>query len=98
MARYDLGLSDEEFGDLTYGLLEALVDRLREDQRKEYLRVGVVAAAVINSGFCRPEKPVKPTDFVPGLGDEGPDLSRMTPAEQEKYWLGQFAKKSITVK
>lgn len=99
MARFDLGLEDEEFGDLTYRQLDALVERLKERERKEYIRTGIVAAAVINFSYRPPEKPAKILDFVPDMQEEArPDLSKMTPAEAEKYWLGQFAKKNYTVK
>ena len=44
--------------------LHALHALYFERLQREELLVGIVAAAVTNSGFCRPEQPVSPEHFM----------------------------------
>lgn len=50
---------------MTPGLFDALHQRKKLVDKAEYLRAGIVASAVVNSGMCRPEEPVEPQDFMP---------------------------------
>lgn len=90
-ARYDLRLSDDEFGGLSYAQLEVLVDRYKEDQRRQFLHSGIVASAIINMLRAPDSKPVKPTDFVPDLSDTKNDLSKMSGEEVERHFLAMFS-------
>lgn len=89
-----MGLSDEEFGDLTYALFEALLKRKEEEDRKKFIHTGIIAAATINfSGNIT--DPVDPMDFVPGQQKEI-DLSKMTPEQQAEHVHTLFNKKNYT--
>ena len=65
VARYDLGLSDREFGELTSVEFEALLDRRTEERNRAQLNAGIVAAAICNAFRGQDSKPVSPIDFVP---------------------------------
>lgn len=98
MARFDLQLTEEEFGELTPGLFEALVTRKQAADKADYARAGIVAAAVINHSMSPPEKAVHPLDFVPGESKkdrEAFDLSSMTPEAQAKAVKGMFTRKKF---
>lgn len=66
-----MGLNDDEFGGLTLGLLDALLNRQVEREKREYLRAGIVAAAIYNANPFRGKnsKAVSPLDFVPSFGE-----------------------------
>lgn len=49
MGRYDLGLSDEEFGRLTPERYEALLGRWRVKQRREDARAALIASILANA-------------------------------------------------
>ena len=93
MARYDLGISDTEFGELTPHLFDLLLQRKQAQDKQEYYRAGIIAAAVVNFSMGHPDKPVSPMDFVPGVKKKDFDLSTMTPEEQAKFVKGMFGKK-----
>jgi len=93
VARYDLGLSDDEFGSMTYALLDALVKRKEAQDRNDFLRSGNIAAAVINFSDRAPDRQVSPMDFVPQREEEKVDLRRMTPLEEAEYVMNQLFKK-----
>jgi hypothetical protein len=40
--------------------------RIRQEQKmqREELLVGILASSTVNSGFCRPERPVRPESFM----------------------------------
>lgn len=59
-----MGLSGNEWLDMTPRMLQALrKQRLVEMQRAEIL-TGIIASTVANFGMCRPEKALKPEDFM----------------------------------
>lgn len=63
-ARQELGLSDDEWLDMTPRQVQALRDvRFERDQREELL-VGIVAAAVANFGFRSPGCAMRPESFM----------------------------------
>jgi hypothetical protein len=65
MARYDLGLSNDEWLDMTPRMVAALYKRHDERLYREELLTGIVAATTANTSFCRPEHGhLKPTDFL----------------------------------
>lgn len=90
-------MGTEEFGRSSYAQIEALVDRYKEDQRRQFLQTGIIASAIINMLRAPDSKPVKATDFVPDLRDKK-DLSAMSPEEQREHWMSMFSNRVITVK
>jgi hypothetical protein len=64
MARIDLGLSDDEWLDMTPRQFAALRIRQMQKMQREELLVGILASSTVNSGFCRPDKPVSPESFM----------------------------------
>lgn len=99
IARFDLGLTDKEFGKLTLKKFEALLDRKMEADKRERLNFGIVAAMIYNCAPFADEKrePMKATDFVPGMRIEQ-DLSKMSPEEQKQYFMNMFTAKKMTKK
>lgn len=79
---------------MTYGLFEELVKRHQARERKEFIRTGILASAVINFSMSRPDDPVDVMDFVPG-GKEEKDLRNLSPQEQAEYVMNQMSKKRI---
>ena len=91
-------LSEEEFGELTPALFEALLDRKQTADKAEYARAGIIAAAVINHSMSPPEKAVHPLDFVPGESKKDRDatnLSELSPEAQAKAVKGMFTRKKF---
>jgi hypothetical protein len=84
---------------LTSAQFELLLDRKREDDRREFYRAGIVASAIYNTSMCRGEdyKPVNAWDFVPGgnpnAEEEKMDLTKMTPQQQAAHLKSIFSKK-----
>jgi hypothetical protein len=94
-----LGLSDEEFGALTPGLFDALLQRKKLADKAEYLRAGNIASAVINFSVGHPEEPVTPEMFLPkhlqeNAGKPGIDLTKAkSPEEVAKALKSMMSKK-----
>ena len=100
MARYDLGLTDDEVGGLTVLQYEALLSRKQENDNRLRLNAGFVAAAIYNAApFGDGErKAVSPLDFVPewqgrAQAEKVIDLREMTPEEQRDYLFSIFGKR-----
>jgi hypothetical protein len=93
IGRFDLRLGEKEFWSLTPKLFNLLLERKEAADRQEFLRSGIIAAAVVNFSMCHPDKPVSPTDFVPGYKKKNFDLRDMDPKEQAKYIRNMFSKK-----
>jgi hypothetical protein len=64
MARIDLGLSDDEWLDMTPRQFAALRIRHMQKMQREELLVGILASSTVNSGLCRPEKPIRAESFM----------------------------------
>ena len=62
-ARFHLGLSDEQFGEYTPLQVHLLLKRQGEQVEYQKKLVGLITAAVVNSGMRAPETPVSPDDF-----------------------------------
>lgn len=73
----------------------ALLKRKQAWEQQEFLRAGIVAAAVINA-LGASKQPVNPRDFVPTFGKEKKkeetnlDLSSMSPEEQKAHIVDQI--------
>jgi hypothetical protein len=97
IARIDFGLSEEDTGYLTSAMFDALGKQKRIAERQEWIRTGIVAAAVINFSMCHPDKPVAATEFVPDYGEKKAfNLMEMTPEEQTAYVKAEASKKTYT--
>lgn len=99
MCRYDFRLSDSETGRLTPALFHALLERKRAGEKQEFLRAGIVAAAVINFSMGHPDKPVTEADFVPDWlredkDKQAVDLTTLTAEQQAAYVINQFSKRT----
>jgi hypothetical protein len=91
-------LTEDEIGSLTPLLFFALLKRKQNADRQEYVRAGLVAAAVMNFSMGHPDKPVTELDFVPGWLKEQEvtpvfDLQQMSPEAQAAYVKKQFSKR-----
>lgn len=96
IAHYDFGLSDEEFGDLTPALFEALLDRKVAAEKKEFLQTGILAAAIINyAGRIHEGQPVNPLAFVPNHEEKVDDISKLPPDQQAAAVMKQMFKREV---
>lgn len=85
MATVDLGLSFEEFLGLQPGQLAAMASLERRRRRERDLMSAQIAAAVVNAGFCRPEKSVSAEDFLlRPIGASGEPTRQLTPKQHEE--------------
>ena len=64
MANHDLGLSDQEWLDMTPRQVHALRKRQLERLQREEVLVGIIAATAANFGFCRPKRPLRADSFM----------------------------------
>ena len=64
IGKYDLRLTSEEWLDSTPRMIHALRKRQLEQMQQEELRFAIVAANIVNSGFCHPEKAVSPERYM----------------------------------
>jgi hypothetical protein len=68
VARYDLGLSSEEFDDLSPKEFDALLERHKEHIKRDDYRAGLVAAMVLNAQRGKKDAKIwQPGDFFPDL-------------------------------
>lgn len=95
-------MPEDEIGRLTLRQFDALLERKTINDRRERLNTGIITAAIINSNGGHNGKAVSPLEFVPGLGKQeagdvagAPDLTTMTPNEQQNYLLAMFGKREI---
>jgi hypothetical protein len=65
VARYDLGLSKEEFYQLNPRQLDALIKRKEQEDADKQFLFAQLTSAVINFSMCHPTEPTKPADFMP---------------------------------
>lgn len=72
------------------------MNRKEEEERKQFLRTGVIASAIINFSMNRPEIPVSPSDFVPGIEKEEQDLSKMSAEAAAAHVMSTFSKRTIS--
>ena len=78
VARYDLGLTSEEFFRLTPRQYDALLKRREyETQQAEFL-FAQLTSYFINFSMCHPKDPTKPRDFMPSMwGNPEPPAKRV---------------------
>jgi hypothetical protein len=95
VARYDLGLPEDEVGRLTLAEYDALIKRKEAEDNRAQLNAGIVAAAVYNTMAGGIDgKAVMPHDFVPALkqAESVWDMRELTPEEQKAYIFRMFGK------
>jgi len=97
LARFDLGLSSEEFGDLSYAQFEALLDRKKRHDRVQWFHTATLAVTIGNTSGNL-EKPLKVEDFLPpDENDEAEvDLTKLSPEQQALHFMNMFSKKTVT--
>ena len=73
IARHDLGLSSEEWLEMTPRQVHALLKRQVVEWQREELLVGIIASTTANFSFCRPTEPLEAESFMrhPYPSDEG---------------------------
>lgn len=69
MARFDFGVADGEFRQLTFRQFTALHERWQQRERFWDLRAGVLASVTANFSMNKdPDRPpLEPSDFFPSL-------------------------------
>lgn len=99
MARYDLGVPENEVGRLNLLEYDALMKRKRQDDNRQRYNAGIVAAQIWNCApFGDDKRPAhSPLDYVPDWAhlaeaQRNGDLTKMTPQQQQAYMISMFAK------
>lgn len=81
-AGYDLGLVGGRFGETSLGQIKLLIERWEEEQKRQDLRAGVIAAAICNTAAAagngkvyqkRGGEKFKPADFFASLFTAEPE-------------------------
>ncbi len=96
MARFDLGLTEAEFGWITPRLMDALYRRNVQAKRLERFPFGVLASVFANFGFCAPKKPLRPEDF--GFGIEArraPMTTKLSVEDVAAQWRVFLAPRKV---
>ena len=87
VALVQLGLSKSEFFELTPRDYTALTDQHKFRTRHTELLTAIVAASIVNTGVCAPEKPLPFTHFMPSewakQAAKKPRKKRVTKGERE---------------
>jgi hypothetical protein len=84
---------------MTEGLLEALVDRMREERKHQMFLAGVIASQIVNMAGKQLEEGATlttPADFFKELKGEEIDLTKLTPEQQATRMINMFQKKTYT--
>lgn len=83
VARYDLGLTEEEFWELTPAQYDALNERHLIHRQMDDYRAGVIASILCNIHKEKGSKPAEPADFFSSLPRSKP--REMSPSEMLSY-------------
>lgn len=95
MARIDLGLSDDEWLDMTPRQFAALRIRHIQKMQREELLVGIMASTSANFSFCRPDRPISPESFM--LHPFPAERNRLITFEDMKAVAAAFPQLEFTV-
>jgi len=96
VARFQLGLSDEEFFDITPLQFEYLTKRYEQERDTLDFRAGIVASTVANCNRGKGQKAFKPKDFMPDYGGadskatKGPNQMKMMAMTLNALYGGTF--------
>lgn len=78
MARYDFGLSQEEFGKLTPGMFAALLKRKAVEFNTQLYLAGLTASMIFNRSRTKDTDPILTAfDFVPETNGEDPKVAQL---------------------
>jgi hypothetical protein len=78
-------------------MLEALIDRMKVNDRRQYLLTGIIASTIVNMAGKQLEEgadPSSPQDFMPPEEKEEFDLRKLSPEEQAAHIMSSFSKKT----
>lgn len=93
VARFQLGLSEEEFFDLTPLQFTYLTERYEQERESLDFRAGVIAATVANCNRKKGSKAFKATDFMPNYQvqqEKGPNQMKMMAMTLNAMYGGTF--------
>jgi len=92
VSKYDLGLSEDEIGQLTLMEYDALVRRKAMADDRLRLNAGYIYAAIYNTSPGDPNREAKqPTDIVPSMCEkEEFDLRTLTAEQQKNHIFSVF--------
>lgn len=65
VARYDLGLTSEEFFECTPRQLDALIQRHERSRQDQEFLFAQLTACVVNFSRAHPKEPIAPKDLMP---------------------------------
>lgn len=77
MARYDLGLTSDEFFDCTPRQLDAMVQRHERAKQETEFLFAQLTSCVVNFSMARPKKALEPKDLMPS------EWAKSLPAEKK---------------
>lgn len=84
VARYDLGLTSEEFFDCTPRQIDALIQRYERGIQVDEFMTAQHIACTVNFSMARPKEPVQPKDFMPSQwAKAGRDKVKNSQARQQ---------------
>lgn len=83
VARYDLGLNEDEFWELTPAQFDAINERHLVHRQMEDYRAGVIASILVNIHKEQGAKPAEPSDFFGSLPRS--KAREMTPQQMLAY-------------
>lgn len=83
MGRYDLGLSDDEFGEMSPRHFSLLMERREDEHRRADLRAGIVASLIANVHRSKDAEMFTPEMFMPGYRPK-----QQTPEEMSRIMHG----------
>jgi hypothetical protein len=96
IARYDLGCTENEVGELSPLAFYALLQRKKMADKHAWFRAGTVAAAVINFSMCRApnSRPLGAEAFVPEylLEDENAIPFEKLPIDEQRKIVKNWVK------
>jgi len=94
VARYDLGLTSEEFFRLTPRQFDALVKRKEYETQRDEFMLAQIAGYTINFSMCHPKEPVDPFDLMPSMaGKEKPSRQAQ---KQQRVRMTRQRRKQVT--
>lgn len=95
MARFDLGLSDEEFWALTPRRMDALVQRWERAREHSDMMLAQIAQTGANFSFCAPKKPFTIDQFMPQVERRSAEEIE---AQQQDAFTATFVNYLMTAK
>jgi hypothetical protein len=86
VARFDLGLTEDEFFSLTERQLHALIARFKAKNEKAELLFGIQTAVLANHSFSPPKKAYQAFDFMPSkVAEREKSAPKPKPFSRKKF-------------